>query len=498
MKKQMILAVLILSLVFSSVHALAQTPAYHANVLGLSDGRTNIQVERAYGLNRWGQVIGTYGGGLSGGTHAVLWTPPSANDGSGHGLLGSGTFFSIESTPGLPTGTAGSTPAGLSDRGQIAGTAYTPGQGDGNQNQSWMWRPNTLNSPKGVFHCCNAKAVTFPLVSIPGFGALAEYNDRINNNGVITAYGINGHTLLWNPTTKNGLIGTWTYEQIHSAIPSGINDAGQITGSSCDGGVWNGPYLHSGGFPLLDTDPISSPLWLQPGTPNCVGGANGLNQQGDLAVSAVSATQNSILAYLYKNGAATDLSTGVPSQALAINSSDQVVGTYSSATYRAALFENGLVIDLNLLNDSTGGLLLTTAIAINDAGQILCSGAYPGAGAPILLTPNTLVITPVTVIKGPLQHNGSTYTQTVTVTNGGTSTITGPISVALDALTSGVTLTSVTGTTAYAGLGSPYADVSASDLAPGATTAAFTLVFNNPGHVAVKYGARVLAGPAPR
>jgi hypothetical protein len=498
MKKQMILAVVALSLVFGSVHALAQTPAYHANLLGISDGRTNIQIEHAYGLNRWGQVIGTYGGGLSGGIHAVLWTPPSANDGSGNGISGTGTFFSIESTPGLPPGTAWSTPDGLSDRGQIAGTAYTPGHGDGNQTQSWMWRPNALNSPKGVFHCCNAKAVTFPLVSIPGFGALAEYNDRINNNGVIAAYGINAHPLLWNPTVKNGLIGTWTYEQTHGAPPSGINDAGQITGSSCESGVWNGPYLHSGGFPLVDTDPISSPLWLQPGTPNCVGGAGGLNQQGDLAVSAVSATQNNILAYLYKNGAATDLSAGEPSQALAINNYDQVVGSATTDTNRATLFENGLPIDLNTLNDSTGGLQLKTAIAINDAGQILCSGVYPGAAAVILLTPNALVITPVTVTKGKLQHTGSTYTQTVTVTNGGTTTITGPISVALDALTSGVTLTNATGTTAYAGLGSPYADVSTSDLAAGATTAAFTLVFNNPGHVAVKYATRVLAGPAPR
>ena len=57
-----------------AIGASGQTPAYHANVLGIQDGRTNIQLEIPISLNRWGQVIGTYGGGQSGGTHAVLWT----------------------------------------------------------------------------------------------------------------------------------------------------------------------------------------------------------------------------------------------------------------------------------------------------------------------------------------------------------------------------------------------------------------------------------------
>jgi len=84
------------------------------------------------------------------------------------------------------------------------------------------------------------------------------------------------------------------------------------------------------------------------------------------------------------------------------------------------------------------------------------------------------------------------------VQNNGTTTIAGPISVALDGLTAGVTLTNKTGKTVYTGPGSVYANVSSGDLAAGATTAAFTLVFSNPQLKTINYTARVLGSSAPR
>src|SRR6266568_3316452 len=265
MKSKTFPATVIVAFGLGVLQAAAQTPAYHANLLGISDGRTNIQVEHPVRLNRWGQVVGTFGGGQSGGTHAVLWTPNSANDGTG-----TGTLFSVELSQGLPPGTADSWPAGFNDRGQITGGAYTPGHGDGNQDQSWMWRPYPLNSPNG--HTLNSgvgKAVTFPLVSIPGLGSSSEYNQVINNNGSIAAYGIYYHALLWIPDQKNGFVSSqgWTYEPVYCSGPSGINDAGQISGGICESSE-NVPYLHNGALPLLDTDLITSPLWLQPPTPN--------------------------------------------------------------------------------------------------------------------------------------------------------------------------------------------------------------------------------------
>ncbi len=466
-----------------------QTPVYHVNVLGISDGRTNIQVEHPTSLNRWGQVSGTYGGGTTGGVHAVLWSPNVANDGTS-----AGTLFAIESSPGLPPGTAWTGPFGINDRGQVTGWAYTPGQGDGNQTQSWMWRPTILNTAKGVLHGTSGSAVPFPLVSIVPYGSAAEYNQSINNKGAIVAYGINGRALLWTPTAPNGMAGTWTYDPNHSAIPAGINDAGQIAGSSCESSVWNGPYLHSGAFPpLLDSDVISSTLWIPPTSQQCVASAGALNSKGHLAISAVTPA-NVIRTFLYKSGTVSDISTGLGSSPLAINTFDQVVGYADTDTRRAYLFQGGTAVDLNTVNDFGNGLLLTQAIAINNAGQILAVGS----SASLLLTPNALVINPVVVTKGPMQISGTTYSQTVTVQNAGTTTIKGPISVALDGLTAGVTLTNKTGRTVYTGPGSVYANVSSSDLPVGATTAAFTLVFSNPQLKTINYTARVLGTSAPR
>lgn len=499
MKYRFVLFTLALCVAAEVAKAPAQTAVYHANLLGISDGRTNIQVEIPTGLNRWGQVIGTYGGGLSGGTHAVLWTPNLANDG-----FSAGTLFAIESSPGMPSGTVNTGPTGLNDRGQVTGWAYTPGQGDGNQTQSWMWRPTTLNSTKGVLHGNQGSTTAFPLVSINGMGSGAEYNQQINNKGSISASGNSYRALLWTPATLNGTTGTWTNDPNHGAPPSAINDAGQIAGSSCESSVWNGPYLHSGAFPpLLDTDVLTSSLWIPPTSQECVGGTGGINAKGHLALSAVSASAGAVHAYLYKNGAAVDLSPGVTvggvASAYAINSFDQVVGFQDSDTRRATLFQNAKALDLNGLNDSTNGLLLNYAIAINSSGQILAKGVYPGCcSASVLLTPNALVANPVLVTKGPMQISGSTYTQTVTVQNQGATTITGPISVALDGLTGGVILTNKTGKTLYTGPGSVYANVSSSDLAAGATTAAFTLVFSNPQLKTINYTPRVLGSAAPR
>ena len=201
MRKQ--LAFLLLMIIgMGTSPALSQTPVYHALLLSLSDCRTNIQVEAPTGLSRWGQVIGTYGGGQSGGTHAVLWTPGVANDG-----FSAGQLFSIESSPGLPSGTADTTPTGLNDRGQVAGWAFTPRLGDGNQRQSWMWRPTTLNSSKGVLHGNSGSAVAFRLVSIPGLGSGSEGNQPIDNNGAIAARGVSYRALLWKPSTLNGMSG---------------------------------------------------------------------------------------------------------------------------------------------------------------------------------------------------------------------------------------------------------------------------------------------------
>jgi hypothetical protein len=53
MKHQTILVVLALSVFLAAIPSPAQTPAYHALLLGISDGRTDIQVEHPKGMNQF-------------------------------------------------------------------------------------------------------------------------------------------------------------------------------------------------------------------------------------------------------------------------------------------------------------------------------------------------------------------------------------------------------------------------------------------------------------
>jgi hypothetical protein len=85
------------------------------------------------------------------------------------------------------------------------------------------------------------------------------------------------------------------------------------------------------------------------------------------------------------------------------------------------------------------------------------------------------------------------YAQTITLTNNGTSSIAGPISLVLDNLASNASLFNSAGTTACAApLGSPYVTIPG-PLAPGASATA-VLQFTDPTKAGITYTTRVLAG----
>ena len=89
------------------------------------------------------------------------------------------------------------------------------------------------------------------------------------------------------------------------------------------------------------------------------------------------------------------------------------------------------------------------------------------------------------------------YVQTVTLTNNSAATLSGPISLVLNALTAGVTLWNASGTTnLMLPAGSSYINA-ATNLAPGQSIA-LQLQFTNSGNVAFSYSPRVLAGPGSR
>ena len=90
------------------------------------------------------------------------------------------------------------------------------------------------------------------------------------------------------------------------------------------------------------------------------------------------------------------------------------------------------------------------------------------------------------------------YVQTVTLKNNSTASITGPVSLVLDQLTSNVSLYNATGTTtALLPLGSPYVNVTTVNLAVGQSVS-IQLQFTNPGNVTFNFVPRILAGPGSR
>ena len=107
----------------------------------------------------------------------------------------------------------------------------------------------------------------------------------------------------------------------------------------------------------------------------------------------------------------------------------------------------------------------------------------------------------VTVTQGSYGRvpRTTTIVQKVTLTNTSTTTITGPLSLVLDGLTTGVTLAGATGTTTSASggaAGSPYLNI-VGDLAPGASVSV-SVRYADPKLALIQYTARVLAGPGSR
>jgi uncharacterized membrane protein len=91
---------------------------------------------------------------------------------------------------------------------------------------------------------------------------------------------------------------------------------------------------------------------------------------------------------MYSNGVWTDLGmmpgATVGNMATSINNSGQVVGVsifpilYTKhplhpTTHVGFIVQNGVLVDLNTLIPTNSGFLITSAVSINDSGEILCN-----------------------------------------------------------------------------------------------------------------------------
>lgn len=161
-----------------------------------------------------------------------------------------------------------------------------------------------------------------------------------------------------------------------------INNAGQIVGQSNVGPLTNkrsvafsyahGTMTNLGTLPGHDTS-----------------GALALNDAGQIVGYSRTRTGPSH-AFFYSRGSMIDIGAigGVASSvAYDINNRGQVVGG-SFENNLAFLYANGNFIDLNSLSEvQTSGWKLTSAIGINDRGQIIGAGIKDGQTRSFLLTP---------------------------------------------------------------------------------------------------------------
>jgi len=176
-----------------------------------------------------------------------------------------------------------------------------------------------------------------------------------------------------------------------------------------------------------------------------------------------------------------------------LNNLGQVAFMTSSFAPQPRLYKDGAVTSITLPPEATG-----TFTAFNDAGQITVDNG--GLQVGVLLTPSGPCAADVTgqtaITRGGFRYNRTNqhYTQTMTMKNNGPSTLTGPISVALDNVPATATLFNTSGATSCnPPAGSFYLDFAAASLAPGASVTA-TIEFINTAGTGIMYDARVLAG----
>ncbi|MEX2307082.1 MAG: PEP-CTERM sorting domain-containing protein [Pirellulales bacterium] len=201
-------------------------------------------------------------------------------------------------------------------------------------------------------------------------GGSYSYGIGINASGQVSGYsqttGGAAHAFLYDGTMNDlGTLGGT------DSFGWGINDSGQMTGFSklIGDAEWHA-FLYDGTLHDLGT----------------LGGTqsegHGINASGHVAGTSY-ATEGSYHAFLY-DGTMNDLGVS-NSYGFGINGSGQVVGYFGNVAF---LYTSGSgLVDLNSLIDPSSGWELSTALAINDAGQITGWGLIGGQQHAYLLTP---------------------------------------------------------------------------------------------------------------
>jgi len=195
------------------------------------------------------------------------------------------------------------------------------------------------------------------------------------------------------------------------SLATAINDAGQVVGESniaVDGQVPTHPYLYDG-VALHDLGTLAS---------RGVNSAVAINNAGQVA--GYSEARDGLMhAFFYEHGVMSDLGSfgGLDITIGGMNQHGQVVGTGNTwdGPDVAFISSDGALVDLNTLVDPALGWRITSAIDINDHGQIvanactstLCSavrldlaGVVPEPGGALQLLPGLMLLACVRKRRG--------------------------------------------------------------------------------------------------
>jgi probable HAF family extracellular repeat protein len=196
------------------------------------------------------------------------------------------------------------------------------------------------------------------------------------------AYGINdAGQIVGYSTMANGEVRAFLYQNVtmtsighlggNYSVARAINDDGDIVGySRLSGNSTNRAFLYVNG------------IMHNIGT---LGGSKSeaydINNNGDVVGYSTISSGNG-RSFLYKNGTMQNLGTlgGTASIAFGINNFGDIVGESlkSDGSSAAYVYQNGIMINLNTrtITTTSGGLHLTTGVAINDAGSVAGSLPY--------------------------------------------------------------------------------------------------------------------------
>ncbi len=301
---------------------------------------------------------------------------------AGHMKLASGALRPVVWIDGVPEVLAvpapypGAGATGISDSGDVSGSAWT--NGSFGFSAAVVWRQG---SPPALIATLGGKYSAADGISPSGtvVGWTSTYGDY---NGQ-RAYRFN------DTPASAGLIhgGGSTWTNGHA-----INASGQVVGA----GLSSTRFPHA----FLD-DPIEGMLDL--GTlGGLISRATAISGAGHVAGWSQTGEVNADVtdgivahAFLWHRGRMTDLGVLpglVESQARGVNAAGVVVGRCTGAgfesTPRAFVWKEGVMTDLNSLVPAGSGWTLENANAINDAGLIVGSGQLAGQTRAFLLVPN--------------------------------------------------------------------------------------------------------------